>query len=132
MSDYSYTKTFPQLDFETTIAKVTDALKAQGFGVLTEIDVKATLKKKLGLDHRPYKILGACNPELAHQALSGDPMIGVLLPCNAVVMEADGGAGTTVALINPKRMFELVENPDVAPIADQVDQRMRRVLEAIG
>jgi len=105
-------------------------LKAEGFGVLTEIDVKATLKKKLDVDFRPYKILGACNPPLAHKALQGEPLIGLLLPCNVVVFEEDGDA--VVSFVNPKEMFKVVENAELQAVAEEVDAKMRRAFEALG
>jgi uncharacterized protein (DUF302 family) len=109
---------------------VTDALKAEEFGVLTRIDVKDTLEKKLGARLRPYVILGACNPPLARQVLEAEPQIGLLLPCNVVVQELEGG-DVAVSIADPKAMFTLVHNPAVAPIADEVDARLRRVLAAI-
>jgi uncharacterized protein (DUF302 family) len=108
---------------EEALDRVTDALKANGFGVLTKIDVKETLKKKIDVDFRPYVILGACNPKLAHKALQGEPYIGLLLPCNVVVQEVEGG--TLVSFADPKAMFELV--PD-API-EEVATEARRLLE---
>ena len=99
--------------------------------MLTEIDVKATLKKKLDVDFKRYVILGACNPQLAHQAMTGEPFIGVLLPCNVVVMEREGG-GSIVAALKPTAAFSLVDNPDVAPIAEQVEEKMRRMLDRLG
>jgi uncharacterized protein (DUF302 family) len=119
------------IGFDDALAKIPEALKSEGFGVLTEIDVKATLKKKLDVDFKRYVILGACNPQLAHQAMSGEPFIGVLLPCNVVVMEREGG-GTIVSALKPSAAFSLVDNSDVAPIADEVEDRMRRVLDRLG
>jgi uncharacterized protein (DUF302 family) len=127
---YALVKEFPELGYDDAVAKATDALADEGFGVLTEIDVKSTLKKKLGIDFRRYIILGACNPQLAHQAMSGEPFIGVLLPCNVVVMEREGG-GTIVSALKPSAAFSLVDNPDVAPIAEEVEDRLRRVLERL-
>ena len=117
-------------DFETAVERVTDALKSQGFGVLTEIDVKATLKKKLDADFRRYVILGACNPPFAHRALSSEPLIGLLLPCNVVVMERDGG-GSVVAAFKPTAAFEVVDNEEVRPIGGEVEERMQRMLDRL-
>jgi uncharacterized protein (DUF302 family) len=116
--------------FDDAIEKVTAALKEEGFGVLTRIDVKDTLKKKIDVDFRPYVILGACNPKLAHRALSTDSQIGLLLPCNVVVQEDDGGVLVSIAA--PKTMFTVVDNADVAAVADEADERLRRVTAALG
>lgn len=118
-----------------TFAEVVDAtrtaLAAEGFGVLTEIDVKATLAKKLDVTTRPYVILGACNPALAHRALQVDPAIGTLLPCNVVVAENETG-GVEVATIDPKAMFSVVDRADVAPIVDDVRARLLRMLDGLA
>jgi uncharacterized protein (DUF302 family) len=119
------------MEYDDAVARATECLADEGFGVLTEIDVKATLKKKLDVDFKRYIILGACNPQLAHQAMTGEPFIGVLLPCNVLVMERDGG-GSIVAAFKPTAGFSLVDNPDVAPIAEEVEGRMRRVLDRLG
>jgi uncharacterized protein (DUF302 family) len=126
---YGMTKHLPGVGFEEALRRVTEALKAEGFGVLTEIDVRETLKKKLGVDFPRYMILGACNPELAHRALSADPYIGLLLPCNVIVMEA--ADATTVSIADPRAMFRIVENPEVAPIADEAEAKLKRALERI-
>ena len=118
------------LDYEAAIEKVTAALREEGFGVLTEIDVKATLKKKLDVDFKRYVILGACNPQLAHQAMSGEPFIGVLLPCNVCVSERDDG-GTRVAAMNPAAAFTLIANPEISGVAEEVRDRLQRVVDAI-
>lgn len=120
---YAFSKKLEGVSMEEALDKVTDALKANGFGVLTKIDVQETLKKKIDVDFRPYVILGACNPKLAHRALQGEPAIGLLLPCNVVVQEAEGG--TLVSFADPKAMFELA--PD-API-EEVATEARRLLE---
>ena len=117
-------------DFDTAIDKTTAALKEEGFGVLTEIDVKATLKKKLDVDFRRYTILGACNPPLAHKALSADLGIGLLLPCNVVVSERDGG-GTSVSAISPKAMFAVVDDERMTPIVEEVEALLTRAITAI-
>ena len=125
---YALVKELPGTEYDDAVTRATELLADEGFGVLTKIDVKATLKKKLDLDFKRYIILGACNPQLAHQAISGEPFIGVLLPCNVLVMERDGG-GSIVAAFKPTAGFSLVDNPDVAPIAEEVESRVRRVLE---
>ena len=117
-------------DFDEVLERVTAALKAEGFGVLTEIDVKATLKKKLDVEFRRYHILGACNPPLALRALTAEPAIGLLLPCNVVVAERPEG-GTTVSAIAPMKMFAVVDNSALDPIVDEVDGKLKRVLDSI-
>lgn len=116
--------------FDQTVAKVVDALKQEGFGVLTEIDVSSTMKQKLGVDFRKYRILGACNPALAHKALTAEDKIGVMLPCNVMVQEAGSGK-TEVAAIDPRAAMERVGNPALAEIADQVAEKLGRVVRAI-
>jgi len=118
------------LGFEKAVETVTEELGKEGFGVLTEIDVQATLKKKLGEDMRPYKILGACNPPLAHQAVSAVPEIGLLLPCNVLVRETDEGK-VRVSFMDPGAVLGLVDNPDVEPLAAEVKTRLERVLAAL-
>ena len=109
------------------VARVREELKVEGFGVLTEIDVQATLKEKLDIDVEPYLILGACNPPLAHQALEAEPELGVLLPCNVVVYER--GGATHIAAIDAERMLSIVGNDELAPIAADVKQRLAAVVE---
>jgi uncharacterized protein (DUF302 family) len=118
------------LGFEKAVETVTEELGKEGFGVLTEIDVQATLKKKLGEDMRPYKILGACNPPLAHQAVTAVPEIGLLLPCNVLVREYDEGK-VRVSFMDPGAVLGLVDNPDVEPLAAEVKERLERVLAAL-
>jgi uncharacterized protein (DUF302 family) len=128
---YALIKELPDMDYDEAVARATELLADEGFGVLTEIDVKATLKKKINVDFKRYVILGACNPQLAHQAMSGEPFIGVLLPCNVVVMEREGG-GSIVSALKPTSVFSLIDNDQVAPIAEEVEDRMRRVLEKMA
>jgi uncharacterized protein (DUF302 family) len=118
------------LPLEAAVARVTESLKKEGFGILTEIDVRETLKKKLGLEFRPYKILGACNPDLAHRALTEDPAIGLLLPCNVIVYENPGG-GTTVSIANPKELIEGSGNRELDALGDLAREKVARALEAI-
>ena len=118
------------MPYEQAVEQVMAALKEESFGVLTEVDVQATLKKKLDVDFRKYVILGACNPPLAHQALIIDLEIGLLLPCNAIVYEEDGGS--VVAVLDPLTMLGLVENPDLAPVAQEARAQLRRVIEVVG
>jgi len=117
--------------YEDAIAKVRDALKEEGFGVLTEIDVKETLKKKLNQEFRRYVILGACNPPYAYQALEADLDAGLLLPCNVVVYETDDKKAY-VAAINPVSALEIIKSPELEKIAQQVEEKMRRVVAQVA
>ncbi len=117
------------IPYEQAVAAVTEALKSEGFGVLTEIDVKETLKKKLDVDFRKYVILGACNPPLAHKALSTELEIGLLLPCNVIVYEE--GDGAVVAAIDPVAAMGVVGNPELESIAEQVNARLKRVISCL-
>jgi uncharacterized protein (DUF302 family) len=120
-------------DYESALKKVTAALKEEGFGVLTEVDVKATLKKKIDADFRPYAILGACNPPLAHKALQNEPLVGLMLPCNVTVEETEDGA--LVNLINPQAMIlshpMLGDNPTLKEVADDAHARLSRVAASL-
>jgi uncharacterized protein (DUF302 family) len=115
--------------FDDAVARVTAALKAEGFGVLTEIDVKDTLKKKINVDFRPYKILGACNPPLAHRALMAAPEVGLLLPCNVTVAAAE--KGVDVALVDPIAMLGFVGKAELEPIAEEARVKLARVAQAL-
>lgn len=129
MTRYAFGKTVAT-GYEETLTRATAALAAEGFGVLTEIDVAATLKKKLGKDIRPYKILGACNPQFADRAIEMEPQIGTLLPCNVVVrVDADGS--TLVEIMDPDAVLSLVDRPEIGEIAGEVRQRLERVLAAL-
>jgi uncharacterized protein (DUF302 family) len=128
---YGFGTTLHDVSFEDAVARVTEALKNEGFGVLTEIDVQATLKKKLDVAFRPYVILGACNPPLAKRALDAEADIGLLLPCN-VVVEQLGEAQVHVVIADPKAMFALVDNAAIVPVAEEAEQRLRRVIDAIA
>jgi uncharacterized protein (DUF302 family) len=129
--EYVLERELPDVDYDTAVQKVTACLSDEGFGVLTEIDVQATLKKKLDVDFRRYLILGACNPPLAHRALEAETHLGALLPCNVIVMERDGG-GSTVFAFRPSKGFRIVDNPAMEPIADEVEQRIERVLARLA
>lgn len=128
---YTIQKHLPDISYADAVGVVREALKKEGFGVLTEIDIQATLKQKLGVDGPRYIILGACNPPLAHQALQADPLIGALLPCNVMVIE-DGAGGCQVAAVDPEAMFKLVDKKGVAAIASEVKAKLERVLAKIG
>lgn len=117
--------------YEEAVERSTAALKEEGFGVLTEIDVKSTLKEKLDADFRRYVILGACNPPLAKQALEAELEVGALLPCNVVVYEDESGGGSVVSAVEPMTMLGVVDNPALTPIAEDVRERLRRVLESL-
>ncbi len=129
-TDYGFQTTL-NLPYEAAIEKVTAALKDEGFGVLTEIDVKATLKQKLDADFRRYVILGACNPGLAHRALQTELNIGLLLPCNVIVYEEDDGQ-STISIVDPITMLGVVANESLQPVADEAQARLTRVIEQLA
>jgi uncharacterized protein (DUF302 family) len=129
MMSYYFVKTI-EGSFEEAIEKVAESLKKEGFGVLTEIDVKATLKKKLDVDFREYRILGACNPPFAYQALQAEDKIGIMLPCNVIVQETGEGK-IEVAAVDPIASMLAIQNPELGEIAVQVQEKMKKVVENI-
>ena len=126
---YGYTAHLPAVSFGDARSRITDALKQQGFGILTEIDVTATLKAKLNLEFRRYVILGACNPQLAHRALEAELGIGLLLPCNVCVWEDDGGS--VVSIARPDAMFDIVKNGALQAVAQEAGERLRLALDQV-
>lgn len=123
---YYFEKKLENIPFEEAIQKATEALKEEGFGVLTEIDVSATMKKKLDVDFRPYRILGACSPHHAYQALSAEDKIGAMLPCNVIVQEVAGGV--EVAAVDPVASMSAVDNKDLEPVAMEVRAKLQAVI----
>jgi uncharacterized protein (DUF302 family) len=126
---YGYSKTL-NVPYEDALVRVTEELKKEGFGVITEIDVKETFKKKLGMDFKKYKILGACNPNIAYRALNQETELGLFLPCNVIVYENEQGR-TVVTAINPIVALSRIENPQLEPIAQEVSGRLQKVIAAI-
>jgi uncharacterized protein (DUF302 family) len=118
--------------YEEAVEKVTAALKTQGFGVLTQIDVQATLKQKLNVDHRRYVILGACNPPLAHRALQAEPGVGLLLPCNVIVYEGERDGESVVSIVDPLVMMQVSDNPELAAVATQAEEKLKKVVAALA
>jgi len=130
MSNYGFNTTL-DLPFDEAVQKVTEALKTEGFGVLSDIDVSATLKAKLGIDTPAYRILGACNPQFAHRALSAEPDIGLLLPCN-VIVRAEADARTTIGFMDPVAVLSLVDEPAVHELGKEVRERLVRICDSLG
>ena len=128
---YGFTTTLTGTTFEQGLAKTIAALKAEGFGVLSDIDVQRAMKEKLGVDMPPYRILGACNPPLAHQAIQAVPNIGLLLPCNVIVRE-EAPERVVVGFLDPQIMVNLVDRPEMKQVADAAEQRLRRACNALG
>lgn len=128
---YYFNKVLSGLSFGDAVTRVTDALKNEGFGVLTEIDVTETLKKKIDVDFRPYKILGACNPHFAHKALSSEDKIGVFLPCNVIVQQLENG-DIEVAAVDPIASMISVKNDSLGAIATEVQQKLKRVIDELN
>jgi uncharacterized protein (DUF302 family) len=118
--------------YEEAVEKVTAALKTQGFGVLTQIDVRATLKQKLDVDHCRYVILGACNPPLAYRALQAEPEVGLLLPCNVIVYEGERESESVVSIVDPLAMMQMSDNPELASVATQAEEKLRKVVAALA
>lgn len=127
---YGLVRDLGAVDFQKAREATEASMKSEGFGTLTEIDVKATMKKKIDVEMNPYVILGACNPQLAHQALQAEPQIGLLLPCNIVLQQNDSG-NIIVSAIDPVKMFEVVGRDDIKPISEQVRQKMANIIEGI-
>ena len=128
---YRFTTTLTDLSFDQALEKTINALKAEGFGVLSDIDVQRAMKDKLDVAMQPYRILGACNPALAHQALQAEPDIGLLLPCNVIVREEAPGR-VVVGFLDPQTMVGLVGKPEIQSVADQAEQRLRRACASLG
>ena len=126
--NYGFSKNI-DIPYEKAVEKVTDELKKEGFGVLTSIDVKDTLKKKINVDFKKYVILGACNPPLAHRALESEEQLGLLLPCNVIVYENNGGS--TVSFFDPMIMTQIIDNEKLKTVAQEVQNKMKRVFEAV-
>jgi uncharacterized protein (DUF302 family) len=126
---YHFSKTV-DLPFDQAVSRVIDALKREGFGILTDIDVKATMKAKLGEEFRPYRILGACNPQLAYRALKLEDKIGTMLPCNVIVQQHLGG-GVEVSAVDPVASMQAIDNPNLAEVAKEVQAKLQRVIDGL-
>ena len=129
MASFGIQKTL-DIDFDDALAKIPEALKAEGFGVLTEIDVKATLKKKIDVDFRRYRILGACNPPFAHKALQHSLDVGMLMPCNVIVYETDDGK-TMVSAVDPMQTMAAQGDAEMQPLAEAVQQKLQKVIDSL-
>jgi uncharacterized protein (DUF302 family) len=130
LDDYAF-RVELDADYETAMLRARDALKGEGFGIISEIDVQATLKEKIGVDFRRYSILGACNPVLANRALSAEPEVGLLLPCNVIVYDRADGDGSVVSLVDPLSMLGGVMQPELQAVAAEAHARLSRVAEAL-
>lgn len=128
---YYYSKKLKNVPFDQAVEKVTEALKQEGFGVLTQIDIKATLKKKLDVEFRPYTILGACNPPYALKALEAEDKIGIMLPCNVIVQETAGGV-IEVAAVDPIASMSAIENPKLGSIAIEIQKKLQSVIDSLN
>ena len=128
---YGFTITLTDASLDQALARTIEALKAEGFGVLSDIDVQRAMKDKFGVEMRPYRILGACKPPLAHQALQAEPDIGLLLPCNVVVRE-DAPGRVVMGFLDPQTMVGLVDKPEIKSVADQAEQRLRQACGSLG
>jgi uncharacterized protein (DUF302 family) len=128
--EYTFNKTLKGISYEDALIKVTDELKKEGFGIITEIDVKETFKKKLDLDFRKYKILGACNPGFAHKAIETESRIGVFLPCNVIVQELETGE-IEVSAVDPEASMSSVDNPNLGIIASEVRDNLKKVIDSL-
>ena len=126
---YHFSKTV-DLPFDQAVTRVVEALKREGFGILTDIDVRATMKAKLGEEFRPYRILGACNPQLAHRALQLEDKIGTMLPCNVIVQEHAGG-GVEVSAVDPLASMQAIDNPGLAEVAKEVQAKLKRTVNEL-
>ncbi|PHN05754.1 DUF302 domain-containing protein [Flavilitoribacter nigricans] len=127
---YYFNTTLENADFDSAIEKVTAALKEQGFGIISEIDIQATMKKKLDVEVRPYRILGACNPQFAYQALQVEDKIGTMLPCNVIVQEDENGR-IEVAAVDPEQSMQAIQNEELEKIAGEVQDRLRKVIASL-
>ncbi len=128
--EYGYTKKLDGVSFEEAVKRISDAMQTQHFGVISEIDVTNTLKTKLEIEFKKYKILGACQPKLAHTALSADPFVGLILPCNVIVFEEDDGS-VVVSMANPKAMFQVIQNEAMQELVEEVDKKIQKVIKVL-